>query len=166
MIYHRNVPGVSIMFMCNSSGAGTQAAENLLRNEEPKVESPLNGKSLTPVSAFPLIVCASSPYTTAMNRSVCVCVCVRGGVELDPQAATERSTSPLQYFHRTQLNAFSVHINSVCNSVSCAIHCIVHTSSWLGPNVNLRIIAADQVSNEGGLTGGVLTCGCRGEGGC
>ena len=119
MIYHRNIPGVSIMFMCNSSGAGTQAAENLLRNEEPKVESPLNGKSLTPVSAFPWLVCACSPYTTAMNRSVCVCVCVRGGVELDPQAATERSTSPLQYFHRTQLNAFSVHINSVCNSVSC-----------------------------------------------
>jgi len=78
MMHHRNIPGVSIMFMCNRSGAGTQAAENLLRNEEPKVESPLNGKSLTPVSAFPLIVCASSPYTTAMNRSMCVRVCGEG----------------------------------------------------------------------------------------
>lgn len=52
------------------SGAGTIAAPNLLRNPEPKTESPAKGRSATPVRALPLIVFISSPWTTAMNRSV------------------------------------------------------------------------------------------------
>jgi hypothetical protein len=52
------------------SGAGTIAAPNLLRNPEPKTDSPAKGRSATPVRALPLIVFISSPWTTAMNRSV------------------------------------------------------------------------------------------------
>ena len=57
-------------FLPFSSGAGTTAAANLFKNPDPKTERPAKGKSDTPVSAFPLIVFSSSPWTTAMNLSV------------------------------------------------------------------------------------------------
>lgn len=43
------------------SGAGTTAASNLFKNPEPNTDRPANGKSDTPVKAFPLIVFNSSP---------------------------------------------------------------------------------------------------------
>lgn len=52
------------------SGAGTTAASNLFKNPEPNTDNPANGRSDTPVRAFPLMVFSSSPCTTAMNLSV------------------------------------------------------------------------------------------------
>ena len=53
-----------------NNGAGTTAAANLFKNPDPKTDNPANGRSETPVKAFPLIVFNSSPCTTAINLSV------------------------------------------------------------------------------------------------
>ena len=51
-------------------GAGTTAAPHLFKNPLPKTDNPPNGRSETPVRAFPLMVFSSSPCTTATNLSV------------------------------------------------------------------------------------------------
>ena len=68
MYQHNHIKKYSLLPF--NSGAGTTAAANLFKNPDPKTERPANGKSDTPVRAFPLIVFSSSPWTTAMNLSV------------------------------------------------------------------------------------------------
>lgn len=54
-VLQKDLPGVSMMVIFFSIGAGTIAAENLDKKLVPNEDKPENGNSSTPVTAFPLI---------------------------------------------------------------------------------------------------------------